>query len=101
LKRCTKSNALQRFGYGTLLSLTFIKKTMNWIKYIFSKKYRKQCAISGVVGSITCGTPDEKGFADLYLDGKETNTQLFLWDKKEVEELQEIGRKIHEENRNK
>jgi hypothetical protein len=74
---------------------------MNWIKKLFRKKTQKQCAISGVVDSFTCGERDEKGFADLYVNGKKTNTRLLLWDKKEVERLQKIGEKIHNENRSK
>jgi hypothetical protein len=70
---------------------------MNWIKQLFRKKAEKQSAISGVVDSFICGEQDEKGFACLYVNGEETNTKLLIWDKEEVERLQEIGKKIHNE----
>jgi len=75
---------------------------MNWIKRLFSKKKTaEQCGIHVVVDSFTCGDRDENGFADLYVNGKETNTRLLLWDKEDVEKLQAIAEKIHDEKRSK
>ena len=50
-------------------------------------------------GVFTCGDRDKKGFADLYVNGKITNTKLLLWDREDVERLQKMAEEIHNENR--
>jgi hypothetical protein len=67
-----------------------IKKYYN---YFFNKEefYRYKTDIK----DITVGHRDKNGFADVYIDGKKSNTRLLLFDKKRAEELLKISENIH------
>jgi hypothetical protein len=73
---------------------------MNLLKMLFGSK-KPALNKPAVISSITCGERDDKGFADLYVNGKKTNTRLLLWDKEEVEKLQKIAEEIYSEKRSK
>ncbi len=42
------------------------------------------------------GAKDAEGFAPLLKDGKPTNCRMYLWDRKEVDELAAIGRSLQQ-----
>lgn len=87
-------------GVGLVWTLEAISYCLD-LRLNYLKKQKEALTIHSVVDSFTCGERDEKGFADLYVNGKKTNTRLLLWDKEEVERLQKIAEKIHSENRSK
>jgi len=64
---------------------------MNWIKKLFKPKEPE-------IYSITNGERGEDGFADLYINGKKTNTRILLFDKEQIERLQKIGEENNKNN---
>jgi hypothetical protein len=45
----------------------------------------KQLDTPVVIHSITRGECDEKGFADIYINGEKTNVKMLFWTKEEIE----------------
>ena len=66
---------------------------MNWFKKMYLKA-TGNLPISDVIHSITCVKTDKKNICDVYINGKETNIQLGVFDKDDVEKLQKIRRNI-------
>lgn len=70
---------------------------INCIKNLF-KDIKKRLTKPTVINNATYGEQDKNGVAAIYIDGKDTNIGISLFDKDDVEKLQEIGKQIHHEN---